>query len=102
MEYLHVGLNHFLVLSSLLFGLGLYSVLRDSNPGSALTGFVLMMSASLINILAFTKYEQLPIDGETVSILILVLCSSQFISSVIILSMLLKHPDSELEEGGSK
>jgi len=100
MEYLHVGLNHYLVLSSLIFGFGIFAVVRAANPLSTVAGSILMMSASVLNIIAFTKYKQLPIDSESAVVLILILFTAEFISSVIIVSKFMKrNSDPELQEG---
>jgi NADH:ubiquinone oxidoreductase subunit K len=52
----HLGLTHFLILSALLFCLGLYAVLTRRNAVAILMGVELMLNAANINLVAFNKY----------------------------------------------
>jgi NADH-quinone oxidoreductase subunit K len=47
---------HFLYLSAILFGIGVFGVLARKNAISVLMGIELMLNAVNINYLAFTKY----------------------------------------------
>jgi NAD(P)H-quinone oxidoreductase subunit 4L len=51
-----VGLTHYLVVSSLLFCLGLYAVLTRRNAVAILMGIELMLNAGNINLVAFNRY----------------------------------------------
>jgi NADH:ubiquinone oxidoreductase subunit K len=51
-----VGLTHFLILSALLFCLGLYALLTRRNAVAILMGIELMLNAANINLLAFNKF----------------------------------------------
>ena len=51
-----ITLTHYLVLSALLFGLGLYAVLTRRNSVAMLMGIELMLNAANINLVAFNKY----------------------------------------------
>ncbi|HLJ58667.1 MAG TPA: NADH-quinone oxidoreductase subunit NuoK [bacterium] len=51
-----ITLAHYLVLSALLFGLGLYAVLSRRNAVAMLMGIELMLNAANINLVAFNKY----------------------------------------------
>lgn len=51
-----VGLTHYLVVSSLLFCLGLYGVLTRRNAVAILMGIELMLNAGNINLVAFNRY----------------------------------------------
>jgi NADH:ubiquinone oxidoreductase subunit K len=51
-----ITLTHYLVLSALLFGLGLYAVLSRRNAVAMLMGIELMLNAANINLVAFNKY----------------------------------------------
>ena len=51
-----ITLTHYLVLSALLFGLGLYAVLTRRNAVAMLMGIELMLNAANINLVAFNKY----------------------------------------------
>lgn len=51
-----IGLEHYLVLSGLLFCIGLYGAMAKSNMIAILIGIELMLNSVNINLIAFTKY----------------------------------------------
>lgn len=53
---MQVGLNHYLVVSTLLFCIGLYGVLTRRNAVAILMGIELMLNASNVNLVAFNRY----------------------------------------------
>jgi NADH-quinone oxidoreductase subunit K len=53
---LTVSLAHYLVLSAILFGIGLFGVLVKKNAISVLICIELMLNAVNINLIAFSKY----------------------------------------------
>lgn len=53
---LSVSLAHYLVLSAMLFGIGLFGVLVKKNAIAVLICIELMLNAVNINLIAFSKY----------------------------------------------
>ncbi|MFZ5596285.1 MAG: NADH-quinone oxidoreductase subunit NuoK [Bacillota bacterium] len=53
---LTVSLYHYLILSAILFGIGLFGVLAKKNAIAVLICIELMLNAININLLAFNKY----------------------------------------------
>ncbi len=53
---MQVGLTHYLIISALLFCLGLYGVLTRRNAVAILMGIELMLNAANVNLLAFNKF----------------------------------------------
>ena len=51
-----IGLSHYLVLSSLLFALGLYGVLTRKNAVGVLMALELMFNSVNLNLMAFSHY----------------------------------------------
>jgi NADH:ubiquinone oxidoreductase subunit K len=51
-----LSLTHYLVVSALLFALGLFAVVTRRNAVTILMGVELMLNAANINLLAFNKY----------------------------------------------
>ncbi|MCL6634937.1 MAG: NADH-quinone oxidoreductase subunit NuoK [Peptococcaceae bacterium] len=51
-----MGLPHFIILSSLLFGIGLFGVLAKRNAVMVLICIELMLNAVNINLIAFSKF----------------------------------------------
>jgi len=51
-----MGLNHYLVVSALLFAVGVYGVLTRRNAIAVLMGVELMLNAANLNFLAFWRF----------------------------------------------
>ena len=51
-----VPLNAYLIVSAMLFSLGLYGSLARKNAVAVLMGIELMLNASVINLIAFWRY----------------------------------------------
>jgi NADH-quinone oxidoreductase subunit K len=84
MEGLHVGLTHYLVVSSLLFGLGLFAVVSRKNAILLLMGIELILNAANINFIAFGKYGQLGLDGQVISIFVIILAAAEAVIALAI------------------
>ncbi|MCU0372396.1 MAG: NADH-quinone oxidoreductase subunit K, partial [Ignavibacteria bacterium] len=50
---MEIGLNHYLVLGAVLFGLGLYAMISRRNAVLVLMGIELILNAANINLVAF-------------------------------------------------
>jgi len=74
---MEVGLYHFLVLSTIIFGLGLYALISRKNAILVLMGIELILNACNINLIAFSKYGGLGVDGQVVSIFVIILAVAE-------------------------
>jgi NADH-quinone oxidoreductase subunit K len=54
-----IGLPHFLVVSTLLFSLGFYTVLTRKNAVAILMGVEVIINAANLNFVAFSRYGAL-------------------------------------------
>ncbi len=52
-----IGLNHYLTISALLLGFGLFAVMTRKNAIVVLMGVELILNAANINFLAFSKFN---------------------------------------------
>jgi NADH:ubiquinone oxidoreductase subunit K len=74
----HVGLTHFLVVSSLLFCLGLYAMLTRRNVVAILMGIELMLNAANINLIAFNKYvAPAALNGQVFALVVITLAACE-------------------------
>ena len=71
-----VGLEHFLVLSAVLFAIGLYGVLAKRNAVVILMSIEIMLTAVNIAIVAFSRYGQF-ITGQVFVIFIMVVAAAE-------------------------
>jgi NADH:ubiquinone oxidoreductase subunit K len=73
-----VGLTHYLVLSALLFCLGLYAMLSRRNAVAILMGIELMLNASNINLVAFNKYvAPTALNGQVFALVVITLAACE-------------------------
>ncbi len=83
-----VGLTHFLTVSALLFSLGLFGVMKRRNAVGILMGVELMLNASNINFVAFSRYVQHSIDGQIMALFVIVLAAAEAaVALAIVLAM---------------
>ncbi len=80
----HIGLTHFLVVSSLLFGLGLFAVVTRRNAIMILMGIELILNAANINFIAFSKYGKVGVDGQVISIFVIILAAAEAVIALAI------------------
>ena len=77
METFTVGLNHFLVVSALLFGLGLFAVVTRKNAIMILMGIELILNASNINFVAFSRFGNFGLQGQLFALFVIVLAAAE-------------------------
>lgn len=74
---LQVGLTHFLVVSTILFSLGIYGIITRKNAVMVLMGIELILNAANINFVAFSKYGNLGINGQVVALFVIILAAAE-------------------------
>ncbi|MDR7419198.1 MAG: NADH-quinone oxidoreductase subunit NuoK [Armatimonadota bacterium] len=75
---MQLGLVHFLILSALLFCLGLYAVLTRRNAVAILMGIELMLNAANINLVAFNKYvAPAALNGHVFALIVITLAACE-------------------------
>ncbi len=83
-----VGLTHFLTVSAILFSLGLFAVMKRRNAVGILMGVELMLNASNINFVAFSRYVEHSIDGQIMAAFVIVLAAAEAaVALAIVLAM---------------
>ena len=71
-----VGLEHFLILSAILFSIGLYGALAKRNAVVILMSIEIMLNAVNITMVAFSRYGHL-ITGQVFAIFIMVVAAAE-------------------------
>jgi len=71
-----VGLEHFLILSAVLFSIGLYGVLAKRNVVIILMSIEIMLTAVSISMAAFSRYSHV-ITGQVFVIFIMVVAAAE-------------------------
>jgi NADH-quinone oxidoreductase subunit K len=74
---IHIGLGHFLFVSSILFSLGIFGIVTRKNAVMVLMGVELILNASNINFIAFAKYGNFGLQGQIMALFVIVLAATE-------------------------
>jgi NADH-quinone oxidoreductase subunit K len=74
---LNVGLTHFLVISVILFSLGMYGVITRKNAVMVLMGIELVLNSANINFIAFAKFGNFGLQGQIMALFVIVLAAAE-------------------------
>jgi NADH-quinone oxidoreductase subunit K len=72
-----VTVNHFVVLSALLFAAGLFCVITRRNALGILMGIELILNSANVNYVAFARYSQSGYDGQVFAIFVIMLAAAE-------------------------
>jgi NADH-quinone oxidoreductase subunit K len=72
-----VGLTHFLVVSTLLFSMGLYAIITRKNAILVLMGIELVLNSANINFVAFSRFGNFGYSGHLVALFVIVLAAAE-------------------------
>jgi NADH-quinone oxidoreductase subunit K len=74
---LEPGLIHFLVVSAILFSLGLMAVLSKRNVIMVLMGVELILNSANINFIAFSRFTDLGLDGHMIGLFVIIMAAAE-------------------------
>lgn len=74
---MEVGLNHFLVVSTLLFSMGIYAIVTRKNAILVLMGVELILNSANINFIAFTRFGNFGLQGHLIALFVIVLAAAE-------------------------
>jgi NADH-quinone oxidoreductase subunit K len=72
-----VSLTHYVVLSAILFALGLFCVLTRRNAIGILMGIELVLNSANLNYVAFARYGGGGYDGQVFAIFVIMLAAAE-------------------------
>ena len=72
-----VGLNHYLVLGAILFVCGVVCMATKRNGIGVLMGVELVLNGANVNFVAFSRYTALGLDGQLISLFVIVLAAAE-------------------------
>lgn len=72
-----VGLTHYLIISALLFSLGVFGVVTRRNAVMVLMGVELILNSANINFVAFSRYGVLGLDGQAIAVFVIILAAAE-------------------------
>jgi NADH-quinone oxidoreductase subunit K len=72
-----IGLNHFIVISTVLFALGLFGIVTRKNAVMVLMGIELILNSANINFIAFAKFGNFGNQGQLMALFVIVLAAAE-------------------------
>ena len=91
--------EHFLVLAAVLFCIGLIAVITKRNAIVVLMGVELMLNASNINLVAFSRYDGLQLQGQVFSLFVIVVAAAEAaVALAIVLKVYSYYKTAELDK----
>ena len=86
-----ISLNSYLLISSMLFTIGLYGVFTRRNAVAILMGIELLLNACNINLIAFNRFNGYSLDGHIFAIFVIVLAAAEAVVALAIILNLFKN-----------
>lgn len=87
-----ITLTHFLVVSAILFCIGLYAIMAKRNAIMVLIGIELIINAAILNFVAFGRYDKVNYGGQVFALFAIVLAAAAVaVGLAIILNVYRKY-----------
>lgn len=74
---MEVGLTHYLMIGALLFVSGVVCMATKRNGIGVLMGVELVLNGANVNFVAFSRYTALGLDGQLISLFVIVLAAAE-------------------------
>ena len=86
-----IPLSHFMIISAILFCIGLYAVLTKRNAIQVLIGIEFMINAAVLNFVAFGKFDKVSGGGQMFALFAIVLAAAGVAVALAIILNVYKH-----------
>ena len=86
-----IPLSHFLIISAVLFCIGLYAVLTKKNAIQILIGIEFMINAAVLNFVAFGRFDKINRGGQLFALFAIVLAAAGVAVALAIILNVYKH-----------
>jgi NADH-quinone oxidoreductase subunit K len=94
-----IPLEHYLLLSALLFSIGLAIVIIKKNAIVVLIGIELILNAANINLVAFSQYDASRLQGNIFALFVIVIAAAEAaVAMAIVLKVYNFYKTSNLDE----
>lgn len=95
-----IGLNHYLLVGAVLFVAGVVCMATKRNGIGVLMGVELVLNGANINFVAFARYTPLELDGQVISLFVIVLAAAEAaVALAIALSFYNNHSTIDVDRG---
>ena len=72
-----ITLTHYIILSAILFTLGLFTIVTRRNAIGILMGVELILNAANINFVAFNRFGAGGLDGQMMAVFVIILAAAE-------------------------
>ena len=86
-----IPLSHFLIISAVLFCIGLYAVLTKKNAIQILIGIEFMINAAVLNFVAFGRFDKINGGGQLFALFAILLAAAGVAVALAIILNVYKH-----------
>ncbi|MFA9390617.1 MAG: NADH-quinone oxidoreductase subunit NuoK [Prolixibacteraceae bacterium] len=88
---MQIGLVHFLVVSAILFSMGLFAIITRKHAILVLMGIELILNAANLNFIAFARYGGMNIEGHVAAIFVIILAATEAAIALAIILNIYQH-----------
>lgn len=74
---INIGLNHYLIVSAILFCLGIFGVITRKNAIMVLMSIELILNSANINFVAFARYGNFGNSGQLTALFVIILAAAE-------------------------
>ena len=97
---MHVSLTHYLLLGAVMFVSGVVCMATKRNGIAVLMGVELVLNGANVNFVAFAHYTNLGLDGQIVSLFVIVLAAAEAaVALAIALNFYNNHQTIDVDKG---
>jgi NADH-quinone oxidoreductase subunit K len=95
-----IGLNDYLLIGAVMFVSGVVCMATKRNGIAVLMGVELVLNGANINFVAFARYTSLGLDGQVVSLFVIVLAAAEAaVALAIALNFYNNHQTIDVDQG---
>ena len=95
-----IGLNEYLLVGAVLFVTGVVCMATKRNAIGVLMGVELVLNGANVNFVAFSRYTSLGLDGQVISLFVIVLAAAEAaVALAIALNFYNKHMTIDVDRG---
>jgi len=97
---MEVTLNHYLLIGAVMFVSGVVCMATKRNGIAVLMGVELVLNGANVNFVAFARYTTLGLDGQVVSLFVIVLAAAEAaVALAIALNFYNNHQTIDIDQG---
>ena len=94
-----ISLEHYLVVSAILFTVGVMIIIMKKNAIVVLMGIELILNATNINLVAFSQYDRIHLQGQVFALFVMIIAAAEAaVALAIILRIYRYYRTSELDQ----